>query len=495
MFTYETVMVSCRKPCKIAGNVSPIETLRYNDTDIHTKKKDKKTGRISPFSVARNNMSRSKKKTAVVVLSLTLSMVLVNTLFTVLKGVDIDKFISFQITGDFNVKQAESNVFDPDDFRHITPEQIEYFSAIEGVKELNAVYFAYGDLHLSGNPLKKAESLYEGYTDAEKWEKILEKDDDEIPWESEELGDYLVLHSLTEGELSANIYGISQNLLSYLEPINGNLDKEKFASGKYALVFTNYIEIDDDKNTDDDFYEQGDMLTLTVYDGENENMREYEVMAVCDIPYSLSTQRYSEIYGHVLIPDSEYFDLTGNHNAMSVMINAEEKRFDDVERQIRYMTDSDSSLLIVKSKQDYAEEYADFLNMIKLVGGTLSGILALIGILNFVNAVVTGIISRKRELAMMNAVGMTGSQLKKMLMWEGVHYAMLTAICSLVISTLLSYVVVKSITGELFFFTYHFTLLPILVCIPILLLLSAVIPSVSYRTICRDSVVNRLREN
>ena len=93
VFTFLTVMISCRKPCKIAGSVSPIEALRYNETNIHAKKRDKKTRTISPLSVARNNMLRSRKKTIVVVLSLTLSMVLVNTLFTVLRGVDMDKYV------------------------------------------------------------------------------------------------------------------------------------------------------------------------------------------------------------------------------------------------------------------------------------------------------------------------------------------------------------------------------------------------------------------
>ena len=89
--------------------------------------------------------------------------------------------------------------------------------------------------------------------------------------------------------------------------------------------------------------------------------------------------------------------------------------------------------------------------MIKLVGGTLSGILALIGILNFVNAVMTGILSRKRELAMMNAIGMTGSQIWQMLMWEGIHYAVLTALGSLVIGTAISQLAVKNIAADMFF--------------------------------------------
>ena len=117
MFTFETVMISCRKPCKIAGNASPIEALRYHDTVIGTGRTSKKTGKIRPFSIARNQMTRSKKKTMVVVLSLTLSMVLVNTLFTVLNGVDMDKFISYQIVGDFIVKQSDTNVVESENFR------------------------------------------------------------------------------------------------------------------------------------------------------------------------------------------------------------------------------------------------------------------------------------------------------------------------------------------------------------------------------------------
>ena len=195
-----------------------------------------------------------------------------------------------------------------------------------------------------------------------------------------------------------------------------------------------------------------------------------------------------------MIPDSEYFTLTDNRNAMTVMIDAEENRIDEVDAQIHALIDNSDSQVILKSRQTYADEYGDFLDMIKLVGGTLSGILALIGILNFVNAVATGILSRKRELAMMNAVGMTGRQLKAMLMWEGIHYAVLTAVCSLAAGTLISCVVVKGMMGEMFFFTYQFTILPVLVCIPFLILLSAVIPTVSYRWICRNSIVSRLRE-
>lgn len=475
VFTFLTVMISCGKPCKIAGSVSPIEALRYNETNIHAKKRDKKTRTISPLSVARNNMLRSRKKTFIVVLSLTLSMVLVNTLFTVLGGIDMDKYVSTQIVGDFIIMPDKVSALNYDD-QHalITPEQLEYLNTIDGVRQVSPIYFRRGKLAFHEEPLERLNTLCDKYADTDKYGSLANaKENNSIP---------------------TDIYGVTDDVLNVLEPADGKIDLTKWQSGKYAIVNTYYLGAEDEKG--EPLYSVGDTLTLSsMKDMDEDTTKDFEVMALCEMPYAISTQSYYLFGGQVIIPESAYFEMTDNRNAMSVMMNAEENCFDDVDKQIRYMTDRSDSQVIAKSKQTYLEEFSDLIKMIKLVGGTLSGILALIGILNFVNAVVTGIISRKRELAMMNAVGMTGSQLKKMLMWEGVHYAALTAVCSVIIGFLLDNVVVKSITGDLFFFTYHFTFMPILICVPILLLLSAVIPSVAYQTICRDSVVNRLREN
>lgn len=475
VFTFITVMISCQKPCKTASSVTPIEALRYNETYIGSNKTDKKTGKITPFSIAQSNMARSKRKTVVVVISLTLSMILVNTLFTALQGVDIDKIIGHLIVGDFIVKQERLNY--TEGYNTISQEDLQYLSGIEGVEELNVVYLEWGNLELEGKSLEKAQKVAEKYAEDDKY------------------GEFT---SISEKYISADIYGITPTLLNSLEPSQGKFDVEKFASGKYAVVYTQCIDVDE-KSTEDDFYEVGDSISISVTNDDgnlsdrHSETRNYEVMAVCEMPFALTKQSVSRLYGQVIIPEQEYFSLSDNEKAMNVMIQAETDKIDNVDTQIQYITDRDDSHLIVTSKQTYTGEYINLMQMIKLVGGTLSGILALIGILNFVNAVVTGIITRKHDFAMMSAVGMTGKQMKAMLMWEGVHYAFLTTICSVVLATILSCFVINSIASELFFFTYHFTLVPILICILILVLLSVIIPTVSYNTICNGNVVDRLR--
>lgn len=39
LFAYLTVLISCRKPAKIAGKVSPVEALRYTDTGTAGRRK------------------------------------------------------------------------------------------------------------------------------------------------------------------------------------------------------------------------------------------------------------------------------------------------------------------------------------------------------------------------------------------------------------------------------------------------------------------------
>ena len=53
--------------------------------------------------------------------------------------------------------------------------------------------------------------------------------------------------------------------------------------------------------------------------------------------------------------------------------------------------------------------------LLHMLGGLLCAIIGIVGILNFFNAMMTSILSRRREFAVLQAVGMTGPQLRAML--------------------------------------------------------------------------------
>ena len=89
---------------------------------------------------------------------------------------------------------------------------------------------------------------------------------------------------------------------------------------------------------------------------------------------------------------------------------------------------------------------------------------------------------------------MTGKQLKNMLIGEGLWYTVITVLITLTFGSLITYGLVMGITSQMWFFSYHFIITPILLCIPALAVLSIIIPVICYKSMCKQSVVERLRE-
>ena len=94
--------------------------------------------------------------------------------------------------------------------------------------------------------------------------------------------------------------------------------------------------------------------------------------------------------------------------------------------------------------------------------------MGLVGVLNFFNAILTGIITRKREMAVLQSIGMTGKQLKTMLVCEGLLYALSSVLLSLVLAVVLGPLAFSALQSMFWFFTYRFTLAPILAVAPVL---------------------------
>ena len=84
----------------------------------------------------------------------------------------------------------------------------------------------------------------------------------------------------------------------------------------------------------------------------------------------------------------------------------------EAEQYLSKLTAGEFSPLMYESKATARSEFAQFRQMFLLIGGILCAIIGLVGLLNFFNAMMTGILSRRREFAVLQAVGMTNRQLK-----------------------------------------------------------------------------------
>ncbi|WP_155738356.1 FtsX-like permease family protein, partial [Clostridium saccharobutylicum] len=453
IFSLITVYISCKIPGEIAASVSPVEAARYNEVKVKSKKKIKKSSQgINVYNMAFCNILRNKKKTIIVIISMSLSLVLLNSVYTFIKSFDMDKYLSRFIISDFIV--GNSNYFnDQKVFKNesdiVSEDLINAINNLDYIKDGGKVYFNLGD------------------------DKVL----------------------FNYYQRTAQVYGLDDFPMSQLKVVEGNIDLEKLKSGKYILenVYTDDFGNYEMKSAP---FDVGQKVTLNL---ENSTNKEYEIMAKVEMKDNM-TVRYAafdteEGYAtRMILPSNEFCNIVKKPLPMIYMFNVNKNNLDETEKFIKNYINNIECNMNYESKKVYINEFKGVQNMILLVGGILSIIIGFIGILNFINAILTSIISRQIEFAILQSIGMTTKQLKNMLKFEGIFYAVATILVSLAISSIVSITIVHHIISDSWFCKYNFTILPILITVPILLILGVMVPSISYKATSRKSIVERLRK-
>jgi len=238
-------------------------------------------------------------------------------------------------------------------------------------------------------------------------------------------------------------FGIGRICFDHLIMTEGELDWDKFSSGRY--VVTSWF---DPGECELSYFRPGEKISLANDSGE---IREYEVMAVAEMPYAAGPKASSMWNNNILLPADEYLDFIGSKNPMRTLYNVDEKHIDEAEEWIGNYCDNVEPELTYSSRLALIREFTDTIKRYAIIGDALAGMIMLIGLLNFANTMITSIITRKRELAVMEAVGMTRRQQVSMLRWEGTYYAILTAVSSIILSFAISVTILRRIAERKLF--------------------------------------------
>ena len=218
----------------------------------------------------------------------------------------------------------------------------------------------------------------------------------------------------------------------------------------------------------------------------------YTVAALVSVPTAFSYRYYGD--DEFVLDARTFLADSGTDNVMYYAFNTQEDAAEDMETFLKNYTENDAPELDYESKATYTAEFDSVRSMFLLLGGTLSAIVGLVGILNFANAIITGISARRRELAVLRSVGMTARQVHAMLMLEGLLYT-LGAVALALVLTLLTAPAMNAVLSSLFWFlTYRFTLWPVLAAFPVFAALGGLIPVLSGRVEANHSIVERLRQ-
>ena len=501
LFALITVLLSCSRPGKIASKVSPVEATKYTEI-VKSKKKHRTTRGAKVYQMAFANLGRNKRKTVLVVISLSLSVVLLNILVTFTGGFDMEKYLAKQTCADFIVSSTDYFRYN-DSSSYISQEQIEQIEentspSLSGCGYTLTGYFPYGWMsedHWMQNMMH--------YTSEENAKAMLEQ--------RNRRGDLV--------EQSALIEGLDDSLFDKLTVVEGDISP-LFQDDTNALAVV--VSTDDYGNVSNlDFYPPvGSVQTITYIDegyyidsrtgnlsDENtpsEYMQfhlsashdvDYTVCAYVIVPYSMSSRHYPQGYSFVLPIEKLNHDSQHESIPMFYLFDTPDDISEaSAENYLADLTADNLSGLMYESKSTLRAEFEGFQNMFLLLGGLLCAIIGLVGVLNFFNAIMTGILSRKREFAVLQAVGMSNIQLKSMLIYEGLFYALSSAVAALVLSFMLNPLVGNLMENMFWFFSAKFTIVPVLLAILTFALLGWLIPYAMYDHAAKYSIVEQLRD-
>ncbi len=514
LFSLITVFLSCARPGRMAAKVSPVEAVRYTEGETSGKhgkreKTRKAQGGASLPKMAWANLGRSKGKTVVTVISLTLAVVLATITYTFSTGFDMNKYLAHKAEVDFILGDAAyfqtSGGFRTAD--QAVPESIiSDVSARSGVEESGRVYGGVSAI----KQFVTEDWLRMGYGTYNTPEVV-----DEIIAGTARLPSGLL-------EAGVQMYGMEDFPLSLLDVLEGDLAPLSDPSQKAIAA----VYLSDDYNATQwgsNWARLGDTVTIRhitemeyfyrdtgeiIEDvdaaiegnrpwGERAKVYEdidYTVCALVRVPSSIS-YRYRVLGADEFILGAERFKQdTSTDSVMSYLFNTTDDAEEGMESFLAEYTESVQPLYDYESRATYAAEFEGFQSMFMTMGGALSFIIGLVGILNFINAVLTGILTRKRELAVLQSIGMTGKQLKTMLVYEGLYYTLLALLLSLVLTVCLGPLVGNTVGSIFWFFTYRLTVTPILLILPVFLVLGVLTPLWTYRAAAKHTIIERLRE-
>ena len=501
LFSGLTVYISTRKAVKKASRVSPIEAIRYVDQDaVSIKRKKTASGSVIP-RLAKANLQRNKRRTVFIVISLTLSIVFLNSVFIFSSSFDEDVYIENQTRSDFRVYSPVIQAAWGDNFGHdsAVPEK-----AVEEIKEqpgvTNEAYLyrnTFEDDHIScdwGTPYV--------VDNTNKEQRMLPEHLNLGVYRTENGGHTVGLTA--DNHPLGNVFGFSENFFDRLDIIEGETDlsvlKNKLWNGNNVILMGEYDDHGNFAGAESAFYfglSVGD--TIQFYENGTPT-KEFTIIAKAaatdgDVTVTGGGSNIAQIIEgpRIFMAENKFKEIYETPTLYGFLFDVEEQYQQEMETYLAQDTDvAYTSILTMKATVSSVK------NVVLLIGGMIGAVFALVGLINFINLVMTNIITRRHEFATMQSIGMTNRQLRKMMISESFSYVLLAGIVGTLAAAVLGITLVRSfveISPSSIMMTFQMTLLPALIMLILFLALAFIVPVVALRLFNNRSVVERLRVN
>lgn len=459
-----TIYVGSRKPAKMATKVTPIEALGYRPQT--GSKLSHKTGKGNLlWRMAREQMSRDKKKTVIVVASLGICLSFFLCMVTLVQSQGPRTIVSDYMDGDMIISNDTMQMETKDKWKPLIDDSfLKELRQNQGIREIHPI--------VNAQIVVPWEPDFADYWMWEFYDMWMDDDYDREDYQQhpEKYCSFLV--------------GIDKQEFECLNAtLEQPIDEADFLAGNTCILFMNWLKLDKEKMI-------GKPISFYL-DGQKDQVFQMTIQGGTEDTY------YANMLGTtptMIVSDSFVKDIVENPYMSKVRVKYQEEYDEATEQDILHMIESSPY------HRDFNHESKlEALKEVKQAQGNMMGIgigialvLAFIGMMNYMNASVGNIQSRQVEFATMESIGMTGKQVRQLLICEGLLYAGTSFATVLTIGLGVTYILYQSMNYRGIPFTVP--ILPITAAALLMTLLCIVIPLTAYRSMeRRGSIVERIR--
>ena len=441
---YLCIMLTVSRPAKLASKVTPIEAIRYpaGDEEVITKSTKKLSRSLSGTRLALIDLSRDKKKTILTIASLGICGILL---------------------------MASS----------------AYFNSIDPVNVARGV-FPYGQVRIELGDYGPQSHSSEGFVELQRGDPL--SPDLVARLGVKEMRVYCgtVLNVITptgyEDPFLADAFSADRQALLEGYLIAGTADLRELTENNGVVVKRS------EQLTDLFGWEVsiGDKLTVQAGTGER---KEVTVMGIVDenIPYG----GYELLY----MPLETLSALMPVENLnYQVLLDTADSDREQVREEVRRCLPTNARVYVT-TLNDWVENYEGLLSSYRTPVYLFVLFIGVFGALNLLNTLVTDVLARKRELGVLQAVGMGRRQVSRMLLTEGLLYIVGAFMLSISFGTLFGVLMCRvfsamSVFGEV---SYHFPAWEMTGFFSLMLVVQTAFSFVTIRQLCSQPLVEQIR--
>lgn len=457
-----TIFLSSLIPAIKASKTSPIEAIRLSN-DIKIKGRKLKTSKFTrkifgiEGELGLKNMKRNRKKYRSTIISLFVSIVLFMT---------VNSFAEYSFRSALKVyNEYTFNVGVSGTEKAITDiSKLDYVDRYAMVKSVNFTLYTDED-ELND---KIVDDMKQSGYDEGKHKYIIN----------------VALSTLGDTEFKRYLKENGEDIKDYIDPSNPKMimiDKSNFFSmneGRYyQLPLTNIKE--------------NDKITLTSGEEISKELNVGEIVSNYPMGFSNADSYDKIIQGFISNEVYDSLDASLKTDETWMLIQSSDPA--KLMTQIEALSKANG---VTVNAQNIDEQVKIMNNIILAISIFLYGFITLVSLItitNVINTITTSIYLRRREFAMLKAIGMTNKDFNKMIRFESAFYGLKSLLYGLPMGILIDYFMYTKVSS-MFVYDYEIPLKPIMICVAFVIVIISITMAYSVRKIRNDNIIDVIKQ-